>query len=59
MQGGRCIFLQRTADGERCVLMPPEHWAQSKQRYMQFCMNQGRGCPVYERVHSIGQLGKD
>ncbi|WP_156769861.1 metal-binding protein [Caldivirga maquilingensis] len=53
MQQGRCIFLQRTSDGERCVLLPPEDWAQLKQKYLhQFCLNQGHGCPVYERVLS-------
>ncbi|WP_291764982.1 metal-binding protein [Caldivirga sp. UBA161] len=53
MQQGKCIFLQRTADGERCVLLPPELWPQMKQRYyQQFCLNHGHGCPVYEKVLS-------
>lgn len=53
VQGSRCIFYKRTADGDRCVLMPPEDWRQVKQRYLQYCLNQGKGCPVYERVASL------
>ena len=46
---GRCTFYQRTFDGERCVLMPPEEWRAARQRLVQMCQNEGRGCQVLNR----------
>ncbi|KUO85556.1 MAG: metal-binding protein [Vulcanisaeta sp.] len=49
----RCVFYQRTHDGERCVLMPPEDWRVSRSKFINLCLNGGRGCPVLSRYYSI------
>ncbi|WP_243666873.1 metal-binding protein [Vulcanisaeta sp. JCM 16159] len=51
--GNKCVFYQRTYDGERCILMPPEDWRVSRSKFINFCLNGGRGCPVLSRYYSI------
>ncbi|WP_193322927.1 metal-binding protein [Pyrobaculum calidifontis] len=49
----RCIFYRHTADGPRCVLMPPEEWKTRRGQLEKFCTNGGNGCPVLARVLSL------
>lgn len=55
------MFYQRTHDGERCVFMPPEDWRISRNKFINFCLNAGRGCPILSRYYSIAskELGKE
>ncbi|GAB6946626.1 hypothetical protein JCM16161A_07560 [Vulcanisaeta sp. JCM 16161] len=59
--GNKCIFYQRTYDGERCILMSPEDWRVSRSKFINFCLSGGRGCPVLSRYYSITskELGKE
>ena len=43
----RCVMYRPTADGLRCVLMPPEEWRMRKSQLEKYCNNGGSGCPVY------------
>ncbi|MFB6470730.1 MAG: metal-binding protein [Vulcanisaeta sp. AZ3] len=49
----KCMFYQRTRDGERCILMPPEDWRSSRGKFINLCLNEGRGCPVLSRYYSL------
>jgi len=43
----RCIMFRPTADGLRCVLMPPEEWRVRRQQLEKYCSNGGSGCSIY------------
>ncbi|MEM0483181.1 metal-binding protein [Pyrobaculum aerophilum] len=43
----RCPMLRSTADGLRCVLIPPEEWRTRKAQLEKYCNNAGNGCPIY------------
>jgi hypothetical protein len=40
-------MFRPTADGLRCVLMPPEEWRMRRQQLEKHCNNGGSGCPIY------------
>ena len=45
----RCIFYQRTRDGERCILVPPEEWKIIRRRFLKYCYldEPYERCPIY------------
>nr|KJR73734.1 MAG: metal-binding protein [Thermoproteus sp. AZ2] len=46
-------MYRQTADGLRCILMPPEEWRMSRGTLEKYCNNGGSGCPVYAKYASI------
>lgn len=48
----KCIFFQSTKDGERCIFIAPEQWKIVRDRYINFCLNNGIGCPILSNVYS-------
>ncbi|MEM4673596.1 MAG: metal-binding protein [Pyrobaculum sp.] len=43
----RCVMYRPTADGPRCVLMPPEEWRMRKTQLEKYCHSGGGGCQIY------------
>jgi hypothetical protein len=40
-------MFRSTADGLRCVLLPPEEWRIRKTQLEKYCNNGGNGCQIY------------
>ncbi len=49
MVNSKCIFLASTAHGTRCALLSIEDWKKTRERYSEFCRNNGKGCPLLAR----------
>jgi len=52
---GACPFYQPcNGRGQcRCVFIAPEEWVLRRERLEQFCLSNGRGCPVLAHVMSL------
>ncbi|WP_148678561.1 metal-binding protein [Thermoproteus uzoniensis] len=48
----RCPMYRSTADGTRCILIPPEEWRISRAQLEKYCNNGGSGCSIYARYMS-------
>ncbi len=49
----KCIFLQSTRDGERCIFLPPEEWRVRKDKLIQYCNKGGRNCPILAQYYAL------
>ena len=49
----KCIFYKSTRDGERCILVSPSDWRSVKSKYLNYCQNEGKGCPILARYYEI------
>ena len=49
----KCIFLQQTRDGERCIFLPPEEWRIRREKLLSYCTRGGRNCPILAQYYSI------
>lgn len=43
----KCPLYRPTADGTRCILMPPEEWRARRQQLEKLCNSGGSGCQIY------------
>jgi len=49
-----CPFYQRTRDGKRCILIPPEEWKEIKDKVQSYCNGNFKECRIYiEKYASI------
>lgn len=49
----KCYFLRETADGIRCVFMPPESFI-----FTPDCYKQGAQCPILARYRALTATGR-